>query len=152
MNGLLAVARLADDKRLATMSIFLIDCATMISMIRHWLVGGAIFIISCGNSDGTPQGSGSGSGGSPTATAGTTTCSGTVAGVPLFVASNTPGKGLFYVATLSNIVYALEETVGNVVWSHSIGTGGHGIISSPVIDLGTRAIFVAADAGGHHQI
>src|SRR5881394_3568436 len=73
MNGLLAVARLADDKRLATMSIFLIDCATMISMIRHWLVGGAIFIISCGNSDGTPQGSGSGSGGSPTATVGTTT-------------------------------------------------------------------------------
>jgi outer membrane protein assembly factor BamB len=85
-------------------------------------------------------------------TAFTAKFTGNVAGVPLFVANTTPGKGLFFVATLSNMVYALEETTGATVWMHSIGTGGHGIISTPVIDATARAIYVAADAGGKHQI
>jgi PQQ-like domain len=80
--------------------------------------------------------------------------SGAVAGVPLFAAGAKPGQGRFFVATLSNTVYALDETTGAVLWMHSIGMGGHGIIGSPVIDAGTRAIFVAADANaaGHHII
>jgi hypothetical protein len=82
------------------------------------------------------------------------TFSGGVAGVPLFVAGAKAGPGRFFVATLSNNVFALDETTGAVVWMHSIGTGGHGIIGTPVIDAGTRAIFVAADAtaDGHHII
>ena len=83
----------------------------------------------------------------------TATFSGGVAGVPLFVAGAQPGQGRFFVATLSNNVYALDETTGAVIWMHSIGTGGHGIIGTPVIDAATRAIFVAADAQqGHHII
>jgi outer membrane protein assembly factor BamB len=80
--------------------------------------------------------------------------SGAVAGVPLFVAGAQPGQGRFFVATLSNTVFALDETTGAVVWMHSIGTGGHGIISTPVIDAAAKAIFVAADANaaGHHVI
>ena len=80
------------------------------------------------------------------------TFSGAVAGVPLFAAGAKPGQGRFFVATLSNAVYALDETTGAVIWMHSIGMGGHGIIGSPVIDAGTRAIFVAADPPGHHII
>jgi outer membrane protein assembly factor BamB len=82
------------------------------------------------------------------------TFSGGVAGVPLFVAGAQPGQGRFYVATLSNNVFALDETTGAVVWMHNIGMGGHGIIGTPVIDEGTKAIFVAADANtaGHHII
>jgi hypothetical protein len=82
----------------------------------------------------------------------TATFSGSVAGVPLFAAGAKPGQGRFFVATLSNQVYALDETTGGVVWMHSIGTGGHGIIGTPVIDAKTRAIFVAADPPGHHVI
>jgi outer membrane protein assembly factor BamB len=81
------------------------------------------------------------------------TFSGGVAGVPLFIEGAQPGQGRFFVATLSNNVFALDETTGAVVWMHSIGMGGHGIIGTPVIDAATKAIFVAADAsGGKHII
>ncbi|HVU50839.1 MAG TPA: PQQ-binding-like beta-propeller repeat protein, partial [Polyangia bacterium] len=81
------------------------------------------------------------------------TFSGGVAGVPLFVAGAKAGQGRFFVATLSNTVYALDETTGAVIWMHSIGTGGHGIIGTPVIDATRRVIFVAADANaGNHLI
>jgi outer membrane protein assembly factor BamB len=82
------------------------------------------------------------------------TFSGGVAGVPLFVASATPGKGLFFVATLSNNVYAFDETTGAIVWMHNIGPSAHGIIGAPVIDAASRAIFVAADIANpvHHEI
>jgi hypothetical protein len=82
----------------------------------------------------------------------TATFSGGVAGVPLFLAGPKPGQGRFFVATTSNNVFALDETTGAVVWMHSIGMGGHGIQGTPVIDTGTRAIFVAADPPGHHII
>jgi len=79
--------------------------------------------------------------------------SGGVAGVPLFVAGAKAGQGRFFVATTSNMVYALDETTGAVIWMHSIGMGGHGIIGTPVIDAPSRAIFVAADANnGNHLI
>src|SRR5436190_707834 len=69
------------------------------------------------------------------------TFNGGLQGVPLFVASSMAGKGMFIAATNNSNVYALDETTGATLWSHSIGTGGHGIISTPVIDAAPRKIF-----------
>jgi hypothetical protein len=80
------------------------------------------------------------------------TFNGGLQGVPLFVASSTAGKGMFIVAATNGTVYALDETTGGQRWSHSIGTGGHGIISTPVIDGTAKLIYVASDVGGKHQI
>jgi hypothetical protein len=80
------------------------------------------------------------------------TFNGGLQGVPLFVASSTAGKGMFIVAATNGTVYALDETTGGQRWSHSIGTGGHGIISTPVIDGTAKLVYVASDVGGKHQI
>ena len=80
------------------------------------------------------------------------TFNGGLQGVPLFVASSTAGKGMFIAAATNGTVYALDETTGGQRWSHSIGTGGHGIISTPVIDGAAKIIYVASDVGGKHQI
>ena len=89
--------------------------------------------------------------------------SGEMSAVPLFLASTTPGKGLFFAATTQNNVYALDETTGATVWMHNIGaqrTGGpgpglnnRGIVGTPVIDATARVIYVAAAmAAGRHEI
>ena len=80
------------------------------------------------------------------------TFNGGLSGVPLFVGSSVAGKGFFIAATTNAYVYALDETTGGTIWSHSIGDGGHGIISTPVINASARQIYVATDAGGKHQI
>jgi hypothetical protein len=80
------------------------------------------------------------------------TFNGGLQGVPLFVASTTAGHGLFIAAATNGTVYGLDETTGGTIWMHSIGTGGHGIISTPVVDAASRTVFVASDVGGKHQI
>ena len=80
------------------------------------------------------------------------TFNGGLQGVPLFVASSMAGKGMFIAAATNGMVYALDETTGGTVWSHSIGTGGHGIISTPVINASAKLIYVASDVGGKHQL
>jgi len=65
--------------------------------------------------------------------------------VPLYLASATAGRGLFLAATLTNTVYALDETTGATAWMHAIGPSAHGIISTPVVDAAVRAIYVASD-------
>ncbi len=80
------------------------------------------------------------------------TFNGQLSGVPLYVASTTAGKGTFFAATRSSVVYALDGATGATVWMHSLGDGGHGVISSPVIDAASREIFVAADVAGTHQL
>jgi hypothetical protein len=80
------------------------------------------------------------------------TFNGGLQGVPLFVASSTAGKGMFIAAATNGTVYALDETTGGQRWSHSIGAGGHGIISTPVISASARLVYVASDVGGKHQI
>jgi len=81
---------------------------------------------------------------------------------PLYVENGPDGKGVFIVATTGNDVLALDETDGHTVWMANIGSApaanqlsgakcGNihplGVISTPVIDLGARRIYVAGAVG-----
>ncbi len=91
------------------------------------------------------------------------TFTGEMSAVPLFLASTTPGKGIFFAVTTQNDVYALDETTGATLWTKNIGaqrTGGpgpgiknRGIVSTPIIDATRRVVYVAAAmAAGRHEI
>lgn len=68
-------------------------------------------------------------------------------------------NGAVYVATLQNMVYALNQSTGAVIWSKSVGapqTGGWscgnisptGILGTPVIDTAANRIYVVAEITG----
>jgi hypothetical protein len=77
---------------------------------------------------------------------------------PLYMSNGPGGKGVFFAVTLGNMVYALDETTGATVWSHSIGTppgisfagcgNTTGITSTPVIDAAKKIIYVAGVVNG----
>jgi outer membrane protein assembly factor BamB len=83
---------------------------------------------------------------------------------PLYVEKGPDGRGVFYVATESNDVYAVDEAAGQLIWHRNLGVPAArsgagcgdispiGVTGTPAIDLATRTIFldsaVAAQAGG----
>jgi hypothetical protein len=92
-----------------------------------------------------------------------TTFDGTVNGPvwaqPLYVENGPGGKGVFIVASDSNDVYALDETTGKPVWQKNMGMPADnsgpgcgnvkpiGITGTPVIDLGSRSVYLNAGIG-----
>lgn len=79
--------------------------------------------------------------------------------VPLYMEDGPNHKGAFFVATIGNDVAALDETTGATIWTKNLGApsmgapcGGPynvvGIFGTPVIDAGSRTIFVTAAGGG----
>jgi outer membrane protein assembly factor BamB len=92
------------------------------------------------------------------------TISGNVYAQPLYVEAGPGGKGVFYVVTEDDKVFALDETTGLPVWQRSVGTPAKqtgsgcgdiwpiGITGTPAIDLATRLLVlsaVTADGAGN---
>jgi hypothetical protein len=79
---------------------------------------------------------------------------GTLEGVPLFVAGSAPGKGMYIVASHgggNSVLTAIDETSGATLWSHILAAAGNGVRSTPVIDA-NGIVYTAFDAsaGGAH--
>ncbi len=62
------------------------------------------------------------------------------------------GAGLFFAASQHDGVYAFDETSGLVVWHAGLPSIGDGVRGTPSIDAGTRTLFVALGATGHHEV
>jgi hypothetical protein len=85
---------------------------------------------------------------------------------PLFMENGPGGKGVFFVVTTTNDVYAFDELTGAMVWTKNVGTPAMmngpnapcgsihplGIIATPVIDADARTIFLSAAVGNDTQI
>src|SRR5207244_8364714 len=68
-------------------------------------------------------------------------------------------NGAVYVATLNNMVYALSQSDGSVLWSNHLGTpqatgwicgnvAPMGILGTPVIDTAANRIYAVAEIAG----
>jgi hypothetical protein len=66
--------------------------------------------------------------------------------------SRDAGAGLFFAVSESGGAYAFDETSGLVVWHAGLPAGGDGVRGTPAIDAGTRTLFVALGASGHHEV
>ncbi|HET6887726.1 MAG TPA: PQQ-binding-like beta-propeller repeat protein, partial [Candidatus Udaeobacter sp.] len=86
---------------------------------------------------------------------------GTIAGdviltQPLYLDNGPGGRPTIIIATNSNNVYALDAVNGTIIWQRNVGApvpandifctevGSAGIISTPVVDLASRALFLGA--------
>jgi hypothetical protein len=84
---------------------------------------------------------------------------GNVYSQPLYVENGPGGKGVFIVVTENDTIFALDEQTGNTVWAVTVGqpagqTGAGcgnisplGITGTPLIDLGSRTLFLDAVVG-----
>jgi hypothetical protein len=87
------------------------------------------------------------------------TFTGSLRGSPLYLENGPNNKGVFFAASASNNVVALDETTGAMVWTASVGMAPAangtscgdirpiGVISTPIIDAKARTIFVAGAVG-----
>jgi hypothetical protein len=88
---------------------------------------------------------------------------GNVYAQPLYVEGGPDNRAKVIVATASNNVYALDAITGAIIWQRNVGTpitsglpcGNYGsttspagIISTPVLDLASRSVFVNAEVSG----
>ena len=81
---------------------------------------------------------------------------GNVYAQPLYIENGPGGKAMIIVATESNNVYALDALDGSIIWQRNVGeplSAGDlictkldplGITGTPVVDLGSRALFLDA--------
>jgi hypothetical protein len=81
---------------------------------------------------------------------------GNVFAQPLYLDNGPGGRPTIIAVTESNNVYALDAVNGTIIWQRNVGApvpapdlfctevGSMGIISTPVVDLGSRALFVDA--------
>ena len=85
--------------------------------------------------------------------------SGNVYAQPLYIENGPGGVSMVIVVTESNNVYALNAVTGTVIWQRNLGTpvssglpcgniSPLGITSTPVVDLGSRSLFVDAMVDG----
>jgi hypothetical protein len=80
---------------------------------------------------------------------------GNVYAQPLYIEDGPGGRAMIIVATESNNVYALDAVDGSIIWQRNVGDplpgddpcniiDPLGITGTPVVDLATRALFLAA--------
>jgi hypothetical protein len=87
------------------------------------------------------------------------TFTGAVWASPLYFENGPGGKGLFFIETTANDVFAFDETTGATVWTKKVGTPAPsngvscgnihplGILATPVIDAASRTIYISAAEG-----
>ena len=81
---------------------------------------------------------------------------GNVYAQPLYIDNGPGGRATIIAVTESNNVYALDAVNGTIIWQRNVGApvpaanlsctevGSMGIISTPVVDLGSRSLFLNA--------
>jgi hypothetical protein len=81
---------------------------------------------------------------------------GNVYAQPLYIEDGPDGRAMIIVATESNNVYALDAVDGSIIWQRNVGDplpaddvpctilDPLGITSTPIVDLASRALFLAA--------
>src|SRR5207248_1887203 len=79
---------------------------------------------------------------------------GNVYAQPLYIEDGPGGRPTVIAVTESNNVYALDAIDGSIIWRRNVGApvpnptctevGSYGIISTPVVDVASRALFLAA--------
>ncbi len=81
---------------------------------------------------------------------------GNVYAQPLYIDNGPGGRPTIIAVTESNNVYALDAVDGTIIWQRNVGApvpaanlfctevGSMGIISTPVVDLGSRSLFLNA--------
>jgi hypothetical protein len=78
---------------------------------------------------------------------------------PLYLENGPGGKGLLFIETINNDVFAFDETTGATVWTKKVGPAPanngsgcgniapFGIIATPIIDAQSRTIYISAPEG-----
>jgi len=79
---------------------------------------------------------------------------GNVYAQPLYFDNGPDGRATIIAVTESNNVYALDAFDGSIIWQRNVGApvpnlsctevGSYGILSTPVVDLASRALFLNA--------
>jgi outer membrane protein assembly factor BamB len=79
---------------------------------------------------------------------------GNVYAQPLYIEGGPSGRAMVIAATESNNLFALDALDGSIIWQRNVGVpvpnpsctevGSYGIISTPIVDLASRVLFLNA--------